>query len=59
MQMDFYNDLLNKAVKSIEERFKKRLAGNLLTDRAAVLPAQAQQVTDKTDFELITWLIIR
>jgi len=58
-QMDFYDDLLNKAVKSIEERFRRRLAGGLLTSRAAVLPAQSQQVTDKTDFELITWLVIR
>jgi SNF2 family DNA or RNA helicase len=57
--MSFYNDLLEKAVKSIESTFRKRVITQLTTDRRAVLPKQEQQVNDKTDFELITWLIIR
>jgi len=57
--MSFYNDLLEKAVKSIESTFRKRMITQLTTDRRAVLPKQEQQVNDKTDFELITWLIIR
>jgi hypothetical protein len=57
--MSFYNDLLTKAVKAIEGNFRKRMVGNLLTDRNAVLPGSTQQVTESTDFELITWLVIR
>jgi len=57
--MGFYNDLLAKAVKAIEGNFRKRVVGNLLTDRTAVLPGSAQQVTEDTEFELISWLIIR
>jgi len=57
--MQWYDDLLTKALKAIEGHFRKRVIGNLLTDRNAVLPARQQQVTDHTDFELITWLIIR
>jgi hypothetical protein len=57
--MSCYNDLLAKAIKAIEGNFRKRLAGSLLTDRNAILPERTQQVTEDTDFELITWLIIR
>jgi len=57
--MSFYNDLLAKAVKAIEGNFRKRVVGNLLTDRNSVLPESTQQVTESSDFELITWLIIR
>lgn len=59
LKMGFYNDLLSKTLKAIEGNFRKRLAGNLLTDRNAVLPNRKQQVTENTDFDLITWLIIR
>jgi len=57
--MSFYNDLLAKAVKAIEGNFRKRMVGSLLTDRSAVLLGSIEQVTESTDFELITWLIIR
>jgi hypothetical protein len=59
MEMHVYNDLLLKTIKAIETNFRKRVVSNLLTDRNAVLPNQQQQVTDETDFELITWLIIQ
>lgn len=57
--MQWYDDLLAKALKGIESHFRKRVAGNLLTDRNAVLPNVAQQVNENTGFELITWLVIR
>jgi SNF2 family DNA or RNA helicase len=57
--MKVYNDLLEKAIKSIENTFRKRVITHLISDRTAVLPTLQQQVTEKTDFELITWLIIR
>src|SRR5208283_4955460 len=41
--MSFYNDLLEKSVKSIENTFRKRVAGELISDRAAVLPNRQQQ----------------
>lgn len=58
-KMDFYSDLLAKAMKAIESNFRKRIVGNLLTNRQAVLPIRQQQVNEETDFELITWLVIR
>ena len=58
-QMKAYNDLLEKAVGSIESTFKKRVASELQTGRGATIPEFDKQVTEKTDFELITWLVIR
>jgi hypothetical protein len=53
-----YTALLEKAVASIERTFKKRVVAGLFTDRGALLPEKSQQVTQSTDFDLITWLII-
>jgi hypothetical protein len=53
-----YSDLLNKAVTWIEGSFKIRAVSNLFTDRSAVLIEKAKQISETTDFELITWLII-
>ncbi len=57
--MKVYNDLLEKTVQSIENSFKKRVASSLLSGRGAVIPELDEQVTDKTDFELVTWLVIK
>ncbi|WP_373535903.1 helicase-related protein [Microcoleus sp.] len=57
--MSLYNDLLEGAVDSIAGIYKKRLIGNLLSSRRAVLVEQAHQVKATTDFELITWLVIK
>jgi SNF2 family DNA or RNA helicase len=57
--MSLYNDLLEGAVDSIAGIYKKRLIGNLLSSRSAVLVEQAHQVKATTDFELITWLVIK
>lgn len=57
--MQWYDDLLAKALRGIESHFRKRVVGNLLTDRQASLPGVSAQVTEKSDFELITWLVIR
>jgi hypothetical protein len=55
-----YNALLKKAVNKIEEMFRKRTAGTLQSGgRGAMLPGLEEQVTDQTDFELITWLVIQ
>jgi hypothetical protein len=57
--MNAYNNLLENAVRSIENTFKRRVVGSLLESRNAVIPQADKQVTEKTDFELVTWLIIR
>jgi SNF2 family DNA or RNA helicase len=57
--MSFYTKLLDKAVQSIESTFKKRALGSLQSSRSAVLMDHQKQVNNTTDFELITWLIIK
>jgi SNF2 family DNA or RNA helicase len=57
--MTKYNGLLDKAVKSVVATFKRRLVAGLATGRDFVIPNQTDQVQDATDFELITWLVIK
>ena len=57
--MTQYNDLLQKAIKSLSSTYKKRAIGNLLSSRGGVLPKRQKQVSNVTDFELITWLVIK
>ena len=57
--MEKYNQLLEKAIRSCARSFQKRAIGNLLSGRGGVLPKREKQVDDKTDFELITWLVIK
>ena len=58
-KMEKYDDLLQRAVASITETFKKRMATGLTADRNFVLPLQQEQVKGDADFELITWLVIK
>ena len=57
--MTQYNDLLEKAVRSLSLTYKKRAIGNLLSGRSGTLPKKQQQISQTTDFELITWLVIK
>jgi hypothetical protein len=57
--MDCYSDLLEKAVRSIAGTFRKRTAIHLQSGRGAVLPERSAQATEMTDYELITWLVIK
>ncbi len=57
--MTQYNDLLEKAGRSLGRTYQKRAIGNLLSGRSGVLPKKQQQVSQTTDFELITWLVIK
>lgn len=57
--MTRYGDLLGKAVGSIAGAFRKRNLGNLLSGRGGTLVNRDQQVSQTTDFELITWLVIK
>ena len=57
--MKDYSNLLGKAVDAIVSTFRKRVMHHLLSGRNAILPDQQSQVSETTDFELITWLVIK
>jgi len=57
--MKTYNVLLQKAVESIAITFQKRVVTGLQTERGFVIPDKKHQATETTDFELITWLVIK
>ncbi len=57
--MKEYSNLLGKVVDAIVSTFRKRVIHHLLSGRNAILPDQQSQVSETTDFELITWLIIK
>jgi hypothetical protein len=54
-----YNKLLDAAVASIARTFQKRVAAGLQSGRDFVIPNQQEQATETTEFELITWLVIK
>jgi hypothetical protein len=39
--------------------FRKRAASGLLSGRGFVLPNAKEQVHEKADLELVTWLVIK
>ena len=57
--MTQYSDLLQKTVDSLSRTYDKRAISNLLSGRGGVLPTQAEHIRQTTDFELITWLVIK
>ena len=57
--MKLYNRLLIAAVDSIAKTFQKRVAAGLQTSRDFVIPNQSEQARETTDFDLITWLVIK
>lgn len=54
-----YDTLLHKAVASVAATFRKRAASGLQSARGFVLPDEREQVHEKTDLELVTWLVIK
>ena len=57
--MSPYDMLVSKAAKSLGSAFQAKAASGLLTDRGFNLPSVKDQVGDKTELELITWLVIK
>ena len=57
--MRVYDVLLRKAVDSIGATFRKRAASGLQSGRSFVLPNHEDQVREESDFELLTWLVIK
>ena len=58
-KMDKYSDLLTRALDSIVHTFKRRAAATLQSGRGGVLMPQSQQASEDSEFELITWLVIK
>ena len=57
--MEKYSDLLHHAVDAIARTFQKRTVSGLQSGRGFVIPDKKKQAKAASDFELITWLIIR
>jgi len=57
--MALYSKLLAAAVDSIARTFQKRVAAGLQSGRGFKIPDQDEQARDTTDFDLVTWLIIK
>lgn len=58
-KMEKYSCLLEKATSEISASFKKKTVAKLSTSRDAVLIPQEKQAENLSDFELISWLIIK
>ena len=57
--MRAYDTLLQRAVDSLASTFRKRAASGLISSRDFILPNAHEQVHEKTDLELVTWLVIK
>jgi superfamily II DNA or RNA helicase len=57
--MQEYDKLLHKAVESLAVTFRKRAASGLQSSRGFILPDEREQVHEKADLELVTWLVIK
>ena len=57
--LSVYNSLISKAVNVIGRSFKKRLIANLQSERNGELMDLEKQITASTQFDLVTWLIIK
>jgi SNF2 family DNA or RNA helicase len=57
--MTLYTTLLEKTVSSIAATFRRRVVTGLQSGRSFVIPVQDEQANETTDFELVTWLVIK
>ena len=57
--MSRYTKLLNHAVKNIARKFSSRNIENLRAGREGKLVDEQQQIRGSSDFELISWLVIK
>ena len=56
--MTIYEMLLDTALNSIREAYNQQVNDQLDASADALLPTADSQITEKTEFELITWLVI-
>jgi len=57
--MSRYSGLLDKAVAAIVAQFGRKNAGNLFSGRGGKLLSSQSAIKVATDFDLITWLVIK
>ena len=57
--MSPYDMLVGKAAKSLGSAFQAKAASGLRNDRGFNLPSVKDHVGDKTELELVTWLVIK
>jgi hypothetical protein len=57
--MSRYSGLLDRAVDAIAAQFGRKNAGNLFAGRGGKLLASQNSIKATTDFDLITWLVIK
>ncbi len=58
-EMSKYTDLLETSVKAITKSYRERSKAKLTFDRNAVIAPRDKQIEKISDFELITWLVIK
>lgn len=58
-EMSKYTELLENSVKAITKSYKERSKAKLTLDRNAVIAPRDKQIEKISDFELITWLVIK
>ena len=58
-KMDKHSDLLARALNSIIHTFRRRTASTLQSGRGGLLVPEKQQASENSEFELITWLVIK
>ena len=56
--MTIYEMLLDAALNSIREEYNRKVNDQLDASADALLPTADSQITEKTEFELVTWLVI-
>jgi SNF2 family DNA or RNA helicase len=57
--MSKYSGLLEAGVQSITRTFQKRVAEGMQHNRDFVIPNEHEQARGMSDFELVTWIIIK
>lgn len=57
-EMSRYHQLVEAAVASLAETYQHRVS-SVLKQRGGILPSKEEQLSKATDFELITWLVIK
>jgi hypothetical protein len=57
--MSQYSSLLDKAVSAIAAQFGRKSVGNLFAGRGGKLVSSQTAIKATTDFDLITWLVIK
>ncbi|MCY3721323.1 MAG: helicase-related protein [Candidatus Poribacteria bacterium] len=57
--MTIYEMLIDAATDSIRQEYNRKVNDQLDASPDALLPSVDSQITEKTEFELVTWLVIR